>query len=64
MGLGKLIAEVFRNFNRLRKEIETREEGHANFNGMLLHQTQFYRDFKVHGFLKGQAYISVNIEHI
>jgi len=64
VGIGKLITEVFSYFSCLREEIETREEGHVNFNGMLRHQTQICRDFEVRGFLKNQAYTSANIVHI
>lgn len=32
-----MIAELFSHFSCLREEIETKEEGHANFNEMLLH---------------------------
>lgn len=60
----KLITEVFSNFSCLREEIETNEEGHANFNVMLLHQTEVCRDFKVHGLWKSHAYTSANIVHI
>lgn len=60
----KLITEVFSNFSCLREEMETNEEVHANFNVILLCQTQVCRDFKFREFLKSHACTSANTIHI
>jgi len=45
--LEKLITEMFSNFGSLREEKETGEKEHCIFNGMLLHQIKFCRDFSL-----------------